>query len=93
MMLGTSPSITPLFNSGYEAAFQANTGDVWDAPDWTAYLIVKVPPESADLERQLRGPGWGIMATPAVGPFFWETSEAGRRPLCPPGVPPAPARA
>lgn len=40
-------------------------------PDGTAYRIVKVPHEPADLERQLRGLGWDITVTPTAGPFFW----------------------
>jgi SAM-dependent methyltransferase len=40
-------------------------------PDGTAYRIVKVPYEPADLERQLRGLGWDITVTPTAGPFFW----------------------
>jgi trans-aconitate methyltransferase len=41
------------------------------APDGTAYRIVKVPHEPADLERQLRELGWDITVTPTAGPFFW----------------------
>jgi SAM-dependent methyltransferase len=40
-------------------------------PDGTAYRIVKVAYEPADLERQLRELGWGIAVTPAAGPVFW----------------------
>jgi trans-aconitate methyltransferase len=40
-------------------------------PDGTAYRIVKVPHEPADLERQLRELGWDITVTPTAGPFFW----------------------
>lgn len=39
--------------------------------DGTAYRIVKVQYEPADLERQLRGLGWDIKVTPTAGPFFW----------------------
>lgn len=39
--------------------------------DGTAYRIVKVPHEPADLERQLRELGWDITVTPTVGPFYW----------------------
>jgi SAM-dependent methyltransferase len=39
--------------------------------DGTAYRIVKVPHEPADLERQLRDLGWAITVTPTAGPFFW----------------------
>ena len=40
-------------------------------PDGTAYRIVKVPHEPAELERQLRSLGWDITVTPTAGPFFW----------------------
>jgi SAM-dependent methyltransferase len=40
-------------------------------PDGTAYRIVKVPHEPAELERRLRGFGWDITVTPTAGPFFW----------------------
>jgi SAM-dependent methyltransferase len=40
-------------------------------PDGTAYRIVKVPHEPADLERRLRELGWEITVTPTAGPFFW----------------------
>jgi SAM-dependent methyltransferase len=40
-------------------------------PDGTAYRIVKVPHEPADLERQLRELGWDITVTPTAGPFIW----------------------
>jgi SAM-dependent methyltransferase len=40
-------------------------------PDGTAYRIVKVPHEPADLERKLRELGWDITVTPTAGPFFW----------------------
>ena len=40
-------------------------------PDGTAYRIVKVPHEPADLERRLRELGWDITVTPTAGPFFW----------------------
>jgi SAM-dependent methyltransferase len=44
-------------------------------PDGTAYRIVKVPHEPADLERQLRELGWDITVTPTAGPFFWGTGQ------------------
>ena len=31
MMKGTSPSIAPLANGGFEASFQANTTSLWKA--------------------------------------------------------------
>jgi hypothetical protein len=40
-------------------------------PDGTAYRIVKVQHEPADLERRLRELGWDITVTPTAGPFFW----------------------
>jgi trans-aconitate methyltransferase len=40
-------------------------------PEGTAYRIVKVPYEPAQLERQLRELGWDITVTPTAGPFFW----------------------
>jgi SAM-dependent methyltransferase len=40
-------------------------------PDGTAYRIVKVPHEPADLERRLRGLGWDVTVVPTGGPFFW----------------------
>jgi SAM-dependent methyltransferase len=40
-------------------------------PDGTAYRVVKVPHEPADLERQLRELGWDITVTPTAGPFYW----------------------
>jgi SAM-dependent methyltransferase len=40
-------------------------------PDGTAYRIVKVPHEPADLERRLRELGWDVTVTPTAGPCFW----------------------
>jgi SAM-dependent methyltransferase len=40
-------------------------------PDGTAYRIVKVPYQPAELEGQLSGLGWAITVTPTAGPFFW----------------------
>jgi SAM-dependent methyltransferase len=45
-------------------------------PDGTAYRLVKVPHQPADLERQLRQLGWQITVTSTAGPFYW---GAGRR--------------
>lgn len=39
--------------------------------DGTAYRIVKVAHEPAELERQLRELGWDITVTPTAGPFYW----------------------
>ena len=50
-------------------------------PDGTAYRIVKVPYEPADLERRLRALGWDIAVRPTAGPFFWGAgSRAGALP-------------
>lgn len=46
------------------------------APDGTAYRIVKIPYEAAELEGRLRTLGWDFTVTPTVGPFYW---GAGRR--------------
>jgi trans-aconitate methyltransferase len=43
--------------------------------DGTAYRIVKVAHEPAELERQLRELGWDITVTPTVGPFYWGTGN------------------
>jgi 2-polyprenyl-3-methyl-5-hydroxy-6-metoxy-1,4-benzoquinol methylase len=45
-------------------------------PDGSAYRLVKVPHQPADLERQLRQLGWDIKVTSAAGPVYW---GAGRR--------------
>ena len=42
-----------------------------NVPDGTAYRLVKVPHQPADLERQLRELGWRIKVTPTAGPFYW----------------------
>jgi SAM-dependent methyltransferase len=47
-------------------------------PDGTAYRIVKVPHEPADLERRLRELGWEITVTPTAGPFFWGAGNRAR---------------
>jgi ubiquinone/menaquinone biosynthesis C-methylase UbiE len=39
--------------------------------DGTAYRIVKVPHQPADLERQLQRIGWRIKIHSTAGPFFW----------------------
>jgi SAM-dependent methyltransferase len=48
------------------------------APDGTAYRLVKVPHEPADLERRLRQLGWDITVTPTAGPFFWGAGTRAR---------------
>jgi SAM-dependent methyltransferase len=40
-------------------------------PDGTAFRLVKVPHQPADLERQLRQLGWHIKVTSTAGPFYW----------------------
>jgi demethylmenaquinone methyltransferase/2-methoxy-6-polyprenyl-1,4-benzoquinol methylase len=39
--------------------------------DGTAYRIVKVPHQAADLEQQLDRMGWRIKVHPTAGPFYW----------------------
>lgn len=39
--------------------------------DGTAYRIVKVPHQPADLERRLEQIGWRVTVRPTSGPFFW----------------------
>lgn len=39
--------------------------------DGTAYRIVKVAYEPAELGRQLRELGWDITVTPTADPFYW----------------------
>lgn len=45
-------------------------------PDGTAFRIVKVPHEPANLEGRLRQLGWDIKVTGTAGPFYW---GAGKR--------------
>lgn len=40
-------------------------------PDGTAYRLVKMPHQPADLERQLRQLGWDVKVTATAGPFYW----------------------
>jgi SAM-dependent methyltransferase len=40
-------------------------------PDGTAYRLVKVPHQPADLERRLRQLGWDITVSATAGPFYW----------------------
>lgn len=37
----------------------------------SAYRLIKVPYDPADLEDQLRQLGWDIVVTPTAGPFYW----------------------
>jgi SAM-dependent methyltransferase len=49
-------------------------------PDGTAYRLVKVPYQPADLERRLRQLGWDITVTATAGPFYWGAGSRGKRP-------------
>jgi SAM-dependent methyltransferase len=49
-------------------------------PDGTAYRLVKVPHQPADLERQLRRLGWHVSVTPTAGPFYWGAGSRVERP-------------
>jgi SAM-dependent methyltransferase len=49
-------------------------------PDGTAYRLVKVPHQPADLERRLRQLGWHITVTSTAGPFYWGAGSLGKRP-------------
>jgi SAM-dependent methyltransferase len=49
-------------------------------PDGTAYRLVKVPHQPADLERRLRQLGWDITVTATAGPFYWGAGSQGKRP-------------
>jgi 2-polyprenyl-3-methyl-5-hydroxy-6-metoxy-1,4-benzoquinol methylase len=40
-------------------------------PAGTAFRLVKVPYQPADLERRLHQFGWHIKVTAAAGPFYW----------------------
>ena len=40
-------------------------------PDGTAYRLVKVPHQPADLERRLQQLGWNIKVSATAGPFYW----------------------
>jgi demethylmenaquinone methyltransferase/2-methoxy-6-polyprenyl-1,4-benzoquinol methylase len=40
-------------------------------PRGTAYRIVKVPHQPADLERQIQQLRWDIKVTATAGPFYW----------------------
>ncbi|MHC3474739.1 class I SAM-dependent methyltransferase [Streptomyces sp. 7R007] len=45
-------------------------------PDGTAYRIVKVPYEPAQLEQRLRGLGWDVtVVTATAGPLFWGSGQ------------------
>jgi demethylmenaquinone methyltransferase/2-methoxy-6-polyprenyl-1,4-benzoquinol methylase len=49
-------------------------------PDGTAYRLVKVPHQPADLQRQLRQLGWHIKVTPTAGPSYWGAGSRGTLP-------------
>jgi SAM-dependent methyltransferase len=46
-------------------------------PDGTAYRLVKVPHQPADLERRLRKLGWDIRVSATAGPFYWGAGSRG----------------
>jgi SAM-dependent methyltransferase len=48
-------------------------------PDGTAYRLVKVPHEPADLERRLRQLGWDITVSATAGPFYWGAGSRAKR--------------
>ena len=49
-------------------------------PDGTAYRLVKVPHQPADLERRLRQLGWHIEVSSTAGPFYWGAGSLAKRP-------------
>jgi SAM-dependent methyltransferase len=49
-------------------------------PDGTAYRLVKVPHQPAELERRLRQLGWDITVTSTAGPFYWGAGSRGTPP-------------
>ena len=49
-------------------------------PDGTAYRLVKVPHQPADLEQRLRQLGWHIKVTSTAGPFYWGAGGLSKRP-------------
>lgn len=49
-------------------------------PDGTAYRLVKVPHQPADLERRLRQLGWNIKVIATAGSFYWGAGTRGNRP-------------
>jgi SAM-dependent methyltransferase len=49
-------------------------------PDGTAYRLVKVPYQPADLEQRLRQLGWEIKVTQTAGPFYWGAGSRAKGP-------------
>jgi hypothetical protein len=50
-------------------------------PAGTAYRLVKVPYQPADLQRQLQQLGWDVKVTATAAPFYWEReAQVGKRP-------------
>jgi hypothetical protein len=49
-------------------------------PDGTAYRLVKMPYQPADLERELQQLGWDIKVRATAGPFYWGAGSRGKRP-------------
>jgi SAM-dependent methyltransferase len=46
-------------------------------PDGTAYRLVKVPHQPAELERRLQQLGWHIKVNATAGPFYWGAGSWG----------------
>lgn len=46
--------------------------------DGTAYRVVKVPYQAADLEDRLRRIGWHVKVTQTSGPFYWGEGAVAR---------------
>jgi SAM-dependent methyltransferase len=49
-------------------------------PDGTAYRLVKVPYQPANLEIELQQLGWDIKVRATAGPFYWGAGSRGKRP-------------
>lgn len=47
--------------------------------DGTAFRVVKIPYQPAELERRLRGLNWDITVSGTSGPFYWGTGGRGSR--------------
>jgi hypothetical protein len=46
-------------------------------PAGTAYRLVKVPYQPADLEREPQQLGWDIKVSATAGPFYWGAGSRG----------------
>jgi 2-polyprenyl-3-methyl-5-hydroxy-6-metoxy-1,4-benzoquinol methylase len=51
-------------------------------PGGTAYRLVKVPHQPAELESRLRQLGWDITVTTTAGPFYWGAGRRGELRSC-----------